>query len=144
MPASVPDPHAPRMAYVRCLDIAERWLTACGATVCVPMVDAFGNFSDERLADMCISRWRLDQPQSDDNDLTWFEAHEANREMLVWAFSAYRVFVTPASAEQLILFSYPPSVGSASSFKETPRPLMYRRGVLLVVPLSKATLFSVV
>ncbi len=54
-----PRPEAPRMACVRCLDIAERWLTACSATACVSMVDAFANFSDERLADMCISKWGL-------------------------------------------------------------------------------------
>lgn len=85
-------PDAPRMACVRCLELVERWLTACSATVCVPAVEALANFSDEALADMCISRWGLDQPQGEENDLTWFEAHEASRDLLVWAFAAFRAF----------------------------------------------------
>jgi hypothetical protein len=92
-------PDTPRTAYVRCLDLAERWLTACSATTCVPTVEAFANFSDERLADMCISRWGLDQPQGEANDLTWFESHEASRDVLVWAFAAYRVFATQDQPE---------------------------------------------
>jgi hypothetical protein len=87
-------PHfdAPRMAFIRCLDLAERWLTTCSATVCVPLVESFANFSDERLADMCILRWGLDQPQGEENDLTWFEAHEASRGLLVSAFATFRAF----------------------------------------------------
>jgi hypothetical protein len=92
MTAVGPRPDASPMACLRCLDLAERWFTACSATACVRMSDAFANFSDESLADMCISRWGLDQPQGDDNDLTWFEAHEASRDLLVWAFAAYRAF----------------------------------------------------
>lgn len=89
-----PRPDAPRTACIRCLDLAERWFAACGSVTCVPMADVFANFSDEALADMCISRWLLDQPQGDDNDLTWFEAHEASRDLLVWAFATYRAFAT--------------------------------------------------
>ncbi len=69
MTAAGPQPDTSPMASIRCLDLAERWLIACSATACVPMVDAFANFSDETLADMCISRWGLDQPQGEDNDL---------------------------------------------------------------------------
>jgi hypothetical protein len=94
MTSADPRPDAPRMAYVRCLDLVERWFTACSSATCVPRVDVFANFSDEELADKCISRWLLDQPQGDDNDLTWFEAHEANRDLLVWAFATYRAFAT--------------------------------------------------
>jgi hypothetical protein len=83
---------APRMAFIRCLDLAERWLTTCSATACVPMTESFANFSDEKLADMCIARWGLDQPQGEDNDLTWFEANEASRDLLVWAFATFRAF----------------------------------------------------
>ncbi len=89
-----PHPEGSPMACVRCLDLAERWLSACSATACVPMIEAFANFSDEALADMCISRWGLDQPQGDDNDLTWFESHGASRDLLVWAFAAQRAFAT--------------------------------------------------
>lgn len=92
MAAAGPHPDTPPMACIRCLDLAERWLTACSATVCVQMVDAFANFSDEALADMCISRWGLDQPQGEENDLTWFEAHEASRDLLIWAFATQRAF----------------------------------------------------
>ncbi len=94
MTAFGPHPETPPMACIRCLDLAERWLTACSATACVRMVDAFVNFSDEALADMCISRWGLDQPQGDDNDLTWFEVREASRALLVWAFATQRAFAT--------------------------------------------------
>lgn len=89
-----PDLEASPMACIRCLEIAERWLTVCSATTCVRMTEAFQNFSDEALADLCILRWGLDQPQGDDNDLTWFESHGACRGLLVWAFATQRVFAT--------------------------------------------------
>jgi hypothetical protein len=100
MAAASQRPDAPRMACVRCLDLAERWLTSCSAIACVPMVDAFANFSDEALADMCISRWGLEQSQGEENDLTWFESHEASRDVLVWAFAAYRAFATQDQSER--------------------------------------------
>lgn len=92
-------PNTSPMAFVRCLDLAQRWLTACSATVCVQMVDAFANFSDEALADMCISKWGLDQSQGEDNDLTWFEAHEASGDLLIWAFVTQRAFATHGTTE---------------------------------------------
>jgi hypothetical protein len=55
-------------------------------------MEAFAHFSDESLADMCISRWGLDQTQGEENDLTWFESHGASRDVLIWAFATYRVF----------------------------------------------------
>jgi hypothetical protein len=58
------------------------------------MFEAFANFSDERLADMRIARWGLDQAQGEENDLTWFESHETSRDVLMWAFATYRVFAT--------------------------------------------------
>ncbi len=94
MTSLVPPPDPSPMACVRCLDLADRWLTTCSATACVRWGDAFANFSDESLADMCISRWGLDQPQGDDNDLTWFESHGASRDLLVWAFATQRTFAT--------------------------------------------------
>lgn len=94
MSVSIPEPDAPRMAYARCLEMVERWLTTCSATVCVTNVEAFDNFSDESLADMCTTKWGLDQPQGEENHLSWFEAREANRGMLIWAFHAFRVFAT--------------------------------------------------
>jgi hypothetical protein len=71
--------------------MAERWLGACSKQSC-DVTHAFAEASDEALADMCIARWGLDQPQGDDNDISWFEAHEASRELLVWAFATFRVF----------------------------------------------------
>ncbi len=100
MTAIGPQSDTSPMACIRCLDLAERWLTACSATTCVQMVDAFANFSDESLANMCISRWGLDQPQGDENDLTWFESHEATRDLLVWAFATYRAFATQDQSER--------------------------------------------
>ncbi len=100
MAAASQRPDAPRMACVRCLELAERWLTACSATACVRMIDAFANFTDEALADLCISRWGLDQPQGEENDLTWFEAHEASRDFLVWAFAAFRAFTAEDQSER--------------------------------------------
>jgi hypothetical protein len=79
------------MACIRCLDIAERWLTARGADE-RRLAQAFADSTDEALADKCIARWGLDQPQGDDNDINWFEAHEANRDLLVWAFATFRAF----------------------------------------------------
>lgn len=53
---SIPEPDAPRMGYARYLEMAERWLTTCSATVCVTNLEAFDNFSDESLADMCTTK----------------------------------------------------------------------------------------
>lgn len=73
-----------------CTDIARRWLTACGDGDCNYLVQALADFTDDQLADNCICRWGLDQPQGDDNDITWFEQHGANRQLLIDAFSAVR------------------------------------------------------
>jgi hypothetical protein len=76
----------------RCSDIARRWLTTCSNGNCYYLVQALADFSDDQLADNCICRWGLDQPQGDDNDITWFEQHGANRQMLIEAFSAMRFY----------------------------------------------------
>lgn len=91
-----PDDDTSPMACVRCLDMAERWLTSSGADGSRVSIEPFPSASDEEMADRCISRWGLDQPQGDDNDITWFEAHEANRDLLVWAFATHRAFATQA------------------------------------------------
>ncbi len=95
-----PHQDASAMACIRCLEIAERWLTTCSATICIRTVDAFAHFSDEALADLCILRWGLDQPQGDENDLTWFESHGACRDLLVWAFATQRVFAMQDGSER--------------------------------------------
>jgi hypothetical protein len=59
------------------------------------------DISDEQLADLCISRLGLDQPQGDDNDITWFEEHEASSDLLVWAFGTQRAFATSATIKSL-------------------------------------------
>ncbi len=74
----------------RCADIVRRWLTTCNKGSCYYVVHMFADFSDEQLADRCISCWRLDQPQGDDNDITWFEQHDADRQTLIAAFAAAR------------------------------------------------------
>jgi hypothetical protein len=81
------------VAFERCLDVAGRWLAACSKGSCNYMVDTLENFPDERLAEMCISSWGLDQPQGDDNDISWLEAHGADRDLLIWAFAAQRALV---------------------------------------------------
>jgi hypothetical protein len=50
-------------------------------------------FSDEELADKCIRCWCLDAPQGEDNDITWFEQHEADRASLMEAFGLVRSFL---------------------------------------------------
>ena len=78
------------VACERRLDIARRWLTACSRDSCRFMVDALETFSDEKLADMCISSWGLEESQGDDNDISWFEAHSADRDLVIWAFAMQR------------------------------------------------------
>lgn len=74
----------------RCVTIAQRWLTACSNGSCEYMLDVLEKFSDEQLAENCIALWGLDQPQGDENDITWFEANDANGDMLVRAFREVR------------------------------------------------------
>lgn len=81
------------VACARCLDMARRWLTVCSKDSCRYMVDALESFPDEKLAELCISSWGLDQPQGDENDISWFEAHEADRDLLIWAFTAQRALI---------------------------------------------------
>ncbi len=78
------------IAQERCLDLAHRWLSLCNATACGFEVEKFAHLTDEQLADQCIAKWGLDQAQGDDNDLTWFEEHDADRLMLVRAFEVVR------------------------------------------------------
>jgi len=52
---------------------------------------SFADLSDEQLADKCISYWGLDQPQGDDNDITWFEQHDVDRQTLIDAFGVARL-----------------------------------------------------
>lgn len=84
-------------ARERCLDVAYRWLTVCSKVSCYSSTDALANLTDEELADRCIARWGLDLPQGDDNDLTWFESHDANRRNLIDAFEAIRAVFTLAT-----------------------------------------------
>ena len=77
-------------AQDRCADLVRRWLPACHDDACFWRHEALTEFGDEQLADACIATWGLDQPQGDENDLTWFEAHDADRTMLVTAFAAMR------------------------------------------------------
>ncbi len=74
----------------RCLDLANRWLSLCSTNSCDVSAEKFSDLTDEQLADQCIARWGLDQAQGDDNDLTWFEEHDADRLMLVRAFGIMR------------------------------------------------------
>ncbi|WP_036281106.1 hypothetical protein [Methylocystis sp. ATCC 49242] len=78
--------------WERCIDIAVRWLTRCSNGSCQYLISALNESSDEELADKCICCWGLDQPQGDDNDITWFEQHETDRRMLVEAFAATRAY----------------------------------------------------
>jgi hypothetical protein len=78
------------VARQRCLDLAMRWLTACSKDSCRFMSEALDGYPDEELAAMCIESWGLDQPQGDENDLSWFEAHGADPDLLIWAFSEQR------------------------------------------------------
>ncbi len=69
----------------RCADLARRWLKDS----CRWRSEALA-FTDEQLADAVIGAWGLDQPQGDDNDVTWFDVHGADRDMAVDAFAALR------------------------------------------------------
>ncbi len=73
----------------RCADLARRWLTTCARGSCRWQSEALA-FTDEQLADALIGAWGLDQPQGDDNGVTWFDVHAADREMLVDAFTGLR------------------------------------------------------
>ncbi len=83
-------PHRLRAAHERCYDLVRRWLIDCARGSCRWRTEVFDS-NDEQLADALISTWRLDQPQGDDNDFTWFEIHLADRTMLVEAFATVRV-----------------------------------------------------
>ncbi len=74
----------------RCLDLVHRWLSLWRTNSCEFAIEKFAHLTDEQLADQCIARWGLDQAQGDDNDLTWFEEHDADRLMLVRAFGIVR------------------------------------------------------
>ncbi len=78
------------IAQERCLDLAHRWLSLCRANSCDLEIEKFAHLTDEQLADQCIARWGLDQAQGDDNDLSWFEEHDADKLMLARAFGIVR------------------------------------------------------
>jgi hypothetical protein len=84
----------PPPARDRCLDVAYRWLTVCSKVSCYSSTEALANLTDEELADRCIAKWGLNLPQGEDNDLTWFEAHDADRPDLIDAFEAIRAVFT--------------------------------------------------
>jgi hypothetical protein len=92
----VPQEEGCATGWDRCVDLARRWLTACGQSGCYYAIQELRRFSDEELADKCISCWCLDEPQGDDNDITWFEQHEADRRMLIEAFTTVRSFFSDA------------------------------------------------
>ncbi len=83
----------------KCADIAERWLTACSDNSCGYGLDRLAQFTDEQLAEKCIFSWGLDQPQDDDNNITWFEANGANPVMLSQAFAELRGALTKGIAD---------------------------------------------
>ena len=58
------------------------------------MLEMLKDLTDEQLADRCICSWGLDQSGGDDNDLIWFEVHDANRTMLIEAFAKLRADFT--------------------------------------------------
>lgn len=91
-------------AKERCVAIARQWLTTCGKSSCEYMFGMLVEFTDEQLADRCIRFWGLDQSQGDENDITWFEANETDRDTLVTAFAEVRAWL----ASQI------PDPGSAS------------------------------
>ncbi len=82
-------PHRLLAAQDRCADLVRRWLTVCVKDACRWRVELLA-LTDEELADALIAAWGLDQSHEDDNDISWFEIHSANREMLVEAFAAMR------------------------------------------------------
>ncbi len=77
-------------AQERCADLVRRWLTACAKDSCWWRSEMLA-LTDEQLADALIAAWGLDQPQGDDNDVSWFESHSADRDMLIEAFAAVRL-----------------------------------------------------
>lgn len=79
-------------AELRCGDMARRWMTRCSNGNCYIIIEEFHKASDEALAEGCIRRWGLDQPQGDDNDISWFEQSGADRDMLIEAFATLRSF----------------------------------------------------
>ena len=79
-----------REGLERCADMVRRWLTACGKDFCYWRSEALAGLNDEQLADACIGAWGLDRPQGDDNHVTWFEVHGADRNMLIEAVAAVR------------------------------------------------------
>jgi hypothetical protein len=79
-----------RAGLERCADMVRRWLTACGKDSCYWRSEALAGLTDEQLADACIRAWGLDQTQGDDNHLTWFEVHGADRSLLIEAIAAVR------------------------------------------------------
>lgn len=85
------------IAQDRCLDLVRRWLSLCNPNSCDLAIEAFLGQTDEQLADQCIARWGLDQAQGDDNDLTWFEVHDADRMMLAQAFGIVREWLGASS-----------------------------------------------
>ncbi|WP_292532166.1 hypothetical protein [Methylocystis sp.] len=92
----VNDLHSPDSLATRerCLDIAYRWLTVCDKASCYLRAEALASLTDEELAHQCIAKWGLDLPQGDDNDLTWFEAYDAEPSNLIDAFAAVRAIFT--------------------------------------------------
>jgi hypothetical protein len=92
--ATLQEPGNGPNGWERYLDVARRWLTACGQGGCYFVAEKLADDDDEKLADKCIRGWLLDEPQGDDNDITWFEQHEADRQMLIEAFMALRIFFT--------------------------------------------------
>jgi hypothetical protein len=74
----------------RCLDLVRRWLSLYNADSCSFTIERFSDLTDEQLTDQCIARWGLDQVQGDDNNITWFEEHDADRFMLMRAFGIVR------------------------------------------------------
>ncbi len=88
---------ANRDSQARCADLARRWLTACQGNICLWKHEALVELTDDQLADSCIAAWGLDQPQGDENDLTWFEVHNVDRTMLIEAFSATRAVMHSSS-----------------------------------------------
>ena len=79
--------------------MAYRWLTACSKVSCYSTVEALASLTDEEMAHQCIAKWGLDLAQGDDNDITWFEAHDAEPHNLIDAFAAVRAVFTMSTIE---------------------------------------------
>ncbi len=80
----------PSDAHERCAYVVRRWLAGCSQHACYWRSEAYTECTDEQLADACIAAWGLDQPQGDENDVTWFEIHGADRSTLIQAFTLFR------------------------------------------------------